>query len=111
MSMEEEFAAMDGMDKAMNYVAAKLGIVLLQAKDSDKIYAVWIYKREVKGSNPLRYERQQMTATAKTKRAAIANVVKGMSELGSIDVSIKFFSYKEQMEIIRTQLGDNLLDF
>jgi hypothetical protein len=108
--MELEFAAYDGMDKALDYTAKHLGIMVLQAKDSDKVYAIWIYKREVKNSVPTAYETQQIMSKADNRRSAIARVLKGMSELGDIDLSVKFIPRKRQVELIKEILGDNLIE-
>ena len=110
MSMESELAAIEATDDTMAFVARALGIVVMQAKNSDKIIASWIYEREIKGTSPIEFERQQIASTSSSRRYAIAHVLKAIKGLGDIDLAVKFIRYKIQLELVKEMLGDNLID-
>lgn len=106
----DELIAVEAADDTISWVGQKLGIVVLQAKSSDKVVATWIFEREIKGTNPPEYERQQITAISPNRRHSIAKVINGISELADIDVSVKLLPYREQVRLLRDQLGDDLLE-
>jgi hypothetical protein len=110
MSIESELAAIEATDDTMAFVARALGIVVMQAKNSDKIIASWIYQREIKGTYPVEFERQQIVCTSSSRRYAIAHVLKAIKGLADIDLAVKFIHYREQLELVKDILGDNLID-
>lgn len=103
-----KLAQIEAADDTMTWIAKKLGMVVMQAKNSDNIVATWIFDREDKATG--HFERQQITAIDKNRRFAIAKIIKGISSLADIDVAVKLLPYREQLELVKTQLGDNLIE-
>lgn len=110
MNFDEERIAVEAADDTIAWVAKKLGIVVLQAKRSDDVIATWIFEREIKDTIPTEFERQQISAISSCRRYSIAKVIKGISELSSINVAIRFIPYERQVEIIKDELGDDIED-
>ena len=99
----DELMAHEASSATFQYVAQRIGIVVMDNKTDDEVLAIWIYQSEQPDGS---FKMQQISCRSHSAGSAIIGVLKSIEQMGmSAKLTIRLVGYGRAEKIVKKKLG------